>query len=110
LDYVVRSSVTARKVFRGQDLGDVKITSCYKSDWQLVPRTDEHKYLNVTKKPLPLNYVPDSISFPPLLNHFITMERQQKGESLEERPVLPLRSVVQRRRKVLSPAEESSTA
>lgn len=102
LDCRVRSSAIARKIFRGQDLGDGRITSSYKDDWHLVPRADEHKYLNTVKKPLPRNIVPDAIPFPPLLDHFIMLERQQKGESLEEQPMLPIKSVLKPRPTVLT--------
>ena len=93
-DCRVQSSAYVRKIFRGQDFGEVNVTSCYKADWKLVPRADEDKYLNTVKKPLPQTVVPDSIPFPPLLDHFIMLERQQKAESLQERPMLPVKSVL----------------
>jgi len=94
LDRIVPSMAIVRQIFRSQDFGEVPLTATFKDDWQLVPRADEHKYLNIVKKPLPRNVVPDAIPFPPLLNHFIMMERQRKGESLDERPMLPITSVL----------------
>ena len=94
MDVGTRSLAYVRKIFRGQDFGDVMTTASYKEDWKLVPRADEHKYLNIVKKPLPQTVVPDTVPFPPLLNHFIMLERQKKGESLEEPPMLPIRSVL----------------
>lgn len=94
IDSIVRSIVYVRKIFRGQDFGEVMTTSSYKDDWKLVPRADEHKYLNTVKKPLPQANVPDTAPFPPLLNHFIMLERQQKREPLAEPPRLPIKPVL----------------
>lgn len=96
-----------RKIFRGQDFGEVRTTACYKSDWKLVSRANEHKYLNAVKKPLPRTDVPDTMPFPPLLEHFIMLERQQKGEPLEETPTLPIKSVLVPKPTVFSEATGS---
>jgi len=91
----------AQKVFRGENYGDFVITACHKADWKLVPRAEEHKYLNIVKKPRPRNVVPDTVPFPPLLNHFIMLERQQKGEPLDKPPMLPIKSVLTPRQPIL---------
>jgi len=110
LDNTVWSSAIVRQIFRGQDFGDVTLTTTFKDDWHLVPRADEHIYLNIVKKPLPLNPVPDSVPFPPLLNHFIMMERQRKGESLGERPMLPIKSVLLPKPHILPAETDDSSA
>ena len=110
LDIRVPSTVTVRTIFRGQDFGDLVTKTCYKADWQLVPRSDEHKYVNSVKKPLPQNVVPDAVPFPPLLNHFIMMERQQKGEAVDERPMLPIKSVLRPKLTIETAETEESAA
>ena len=94
MDCRVGSVAYVRKIFRGQDFGEVMTTACYKSDWKLVARADEHRYLNAVKKPPPRTDVPDAIPFPPLLKHFVMLEKQQKGELLEEPPMLPVKSIL----------------
>lgn len=101
-DCRVRSVAYMRKIFRGQDFGEVMTTACYKSDWKLVSRADEHIYLNAVKKPLPRTDVPETIPLPPLLKHFVMLERQQKGEPLEETPMLPIKSAVVRKPTIFS--------
>ena len=83
-----------KKIFRGENHGDVVVGVCHLCDWKLVPRAEEHKYLNIVQKPLPQTVVPDTIPFPPLLKHFIMLERQQKGEPLDKPPMLPIKSVL----------------
>lgn len=94
MDNKVRSVIYAKKIFRGEDLGETMTATSYKADWKLVPRSEEHVYLNGVKKPLPRNLVPDAIPFPPLLNYFIMLERKQKGEPLDKPPMLPVKSVL----------------
>lgn len=90
-----------KKIFRGENYGDAMTTACYKCDWKLVPRSEEHKYLNAELKPLPRTTIPDAVPFPPLLNYFIMLERQQKGEPLDKLPMLPVKSVVKPRPVIL---------
>jgi len=83
-----------KKVFRGENHGNVVTTASYKCDWKLVHRDEEHKYLSAVEQPLQRTAVPDSIPFPPLLNYFIMLERQQKGEPLDKPPMLPIKSAI----------------
>jgi len=83
-----------QKIFRGEDYGEFLTDTSYKPDWKLVPRSEEHKYLNAANKRRIRNFIPNTIPFPPLLNHFIMLERKQKGEPLDPPPVLPIKSVV----------------
>ena len=94
MDYKVQSYAHAKKIFRGENCGDEVISKCFMADWKLVPRDEEHKYLNIVKKPRPRTVVPDAIPFPPLLNHFIMLERHQKGQPLDKPPMLPIKSVL----------------
>jgi len=97
----VHSVAYVRKIFRGQDFGVVPTSACYKSDWKLIPRAEEHKYLNAVKNPPQPNCVPEAVPFPPLLEHFIKLERQQKGQPADERPMLPIKSVLVRKPNIL---------
>jgi len=99
----VKSRVWVRKIFRGEDFGEVMTSTSYKADWKLVPRADEHKYLNTAKRVRPRGELPDAVPFPPLLNHFIMLERQQKGQPLDEPPMLPVKSVLLPRPQILPP-------
>jgi len=94
VDCRVRSLAFMKKIFRGEDLGEQMTTACYKADWKLVPRSEEHKYLDAVKNPLPLRHVPEYVPFPPLLKHFIMLEKQQQGEPLDETLMLPIKPVV----------------
>ncbi|XP_067940141.1 small ribosomal subunit protein mS34-like [Watersipora subatra] len=71
--------ILAKQVFRGKVLGEEKrINSGFKPDWELVPKSEEQKYLENT-----LVYesreAPVSMDMPPLLRRLVTDRCRKQG-------------------------------
>ncbi|CAG9087952.1 unnamed protein product [Plutella xylostella] len=74
--------VWVEKTFRGRKLPtltEIHRTS-YKPDYQLVPKNEEAKYLQVDKvHDYPEVVLPNSIEMPPLMKKFIEKDHEKKG-------------------------------
>ncbi|XP_014671037.1 PREDICTED: uncharacterized protein LOC106811829 [Priapulus caudatus] len=80
-----------RKVFRGNELGEWKIMAGHKADWRLIPRDDEHKYLNwKPAQPFVHSVIPREQPFPPLLREIIRQEMKAAGKSTDKEALLPI--------------------
>ena len=85
-----KSRAFGKRIFRGEDFGVTKINSCYKSDWRMVPKDDEYKWLKATYPPREKKVVPDTASWPPLLAFMIRRDMTAKGIPDSQFPVLKL--------------------
>ena len=84
----VKSHAWGYQVFRGKDLGEVKITRCYKHDWRLVPKSEEESFIKYEKDLAPPPVIPDKLYFAPLHEYMISNERKISGDKSTERPYM----------------------
>ena len=84
----VKSHAWGYQVFRGKDLGERKITRCYKHDWKLVPKCEEETFIKYDKELAPPPVIPDKLHFAPLHEHMILNERKMSGDKSTERPFM----------------------
>ena len=83
-----KSRAWGYRVFRGQDLGEVKIASCYKHDWRLVPKSEEESFIKYDKDLVPRRIIPDKLYLAPLHEYFTLNERKISGDKSTERPYM----------------------
>ncbi|XP_053987187.1 28S ribosomal protein S34, mitochondrial [Hylaeus volcanicus] len=80
-----------RRTFRGYtEPTPVQIEKAsYKADYVLIPKDQEHLFLNRKEQPA-RRVMPRTTSFPPLLKEFLYYQAKQAGQPLTEEPKLNL--------------------
>ncbi|ESO01312.1 hypothetical protein HELRODRAFT_174863 [Helobdella robusta] len=81
------------QVFRGENMGEIKIRNGAKADWRLVMKQDEEEFLrkaNSVPKRVKTE-PPKAVRFPPLLEQFLIQEANERGNVSEEGPLLQLK-------------------
>lgn len=83
--------VLVERVFRGhKNSKPVQLDSAtYKADYQLVPKDQEHLYLNNTKVP-EMRILPRTTNLPPLFSQMVIRQMKEKGETAPAEPQLTL--------------------
>lgn len=84
--------VLVERVFRGEKTPKpVQLDSAtYKADYVLIPKDQEHLYLNNTKVP-EKRILPRTTDFPPLFSQLIMRQMKAKGVATPAEPKLNLR-------------------
>lgn len=84
--------VLVERVFRGhKNLKPVQLdTATYKADYMLIPKDQEHLYLENAKLP-EKRILPRTTDLPPLLAQIIMRQMKAKGEKVSEEPKLHLK-------------------
>ena len=86
----VKSHAWGHQVFRGNNLGEKKITRCYKHDWRLIPKSEEESFIKYDKDLAPPPVIPDKLYFAPLHEYLILNERKMSGDKSTERPYMQI--------------------
>ncbi|XP_068206961.1 small ribosomal subunit protein mS34 [Palaemon carinicauda] len=79
----LRGKVLVERVFRGVNMGVVDISkSAYKTDFKLIHKHEEHKYLEALKnfKPPEVKILPQTMEMPPLLKIIAERENHECKE------------------------------
>ncbi|XP_029672324.1 28S ribosomal protein S34, mitochondrial [Formica exsecta] len=84
--------VLVERVFRGhKNPKPVQLdTATYKADYILIPKDQEHLYLENAKVP-EKKILPRTTDLPPLLSQIIMRQMKAKGDKVSEEPKLPLK-------------------
>ncbi|KAL0099123.1 hypothetical protein PUN28_020281 [Cardiocondyla obscurior] len=101
--------VLVEKVFRGlKSPRPIQMdSSTYKADFRLIPKDQEHLFLNNTKVQ-ETKILPKTTDFPPLFSQIIKRQMKAKGVEISEEPKLPLKYVQNSTYKVAEKGETST--
>lgn len=85
--------VLVERVFRGlKSPKPIQLDSAtYKADYMLIPKDQEHLYVNSNAKVPEKRILPKETDFPPLLSQLIMQQMKAKGVATPQVPKLPLR-------------------
>merc|ERR1711915_291207 len=100
----LKGKILVEKVFRGRNYGVVDISkAAYKTDYRLIPKHEEHKYLERTEefKEPEMKIFPQTMEMPPLLKIVAERENHQYKE---------LKLVIVKQNKSYRLAEDGETA
>lgn len=81
-DKEIRTKVFAKKIFNGEDFGEMPLDAHWKCDWRLVPKTEEEELLKYVGTQPEKRYIKDTTRFPPLLEYMIMKRNQQSDVPL----------------------------
>lgn len=76
--------------FRGEPKGEVKINKAYKPDWRLVPRHEEEIFRTYAGEVEERPVIPKEMHLPPLLEYLEMTAAERSGNSMTERPKIPV--------------------
>ncbi|XP_005106864.1 28S ribosomal protein S34, mitochondrial [Aplysia californica] len=79
-------------VYRGEEVGEVRLTAGHKPDWRLIPKEEEADFCRIaaeTAETVEKETVPKRVACPPLLEMVQKQELSARGEAVPDQIQIP---------------------